>query len=309
VESKQSVSIVIPCFRSDSYLPKLVNEVVFQVSLIENFEFDIILVVDGGPPSTFEVAAELSDRYSNLRVIRLNKNYGQHAAILAGISVSTSDLILTMDDDGQHPAYEIRTLLSHFSSDCDLLYGVPEIDEHSIFRNLASKTVKQFISRFLRIPDVSNLSAFRVFRRGLLNNTAIDKLAIPFVDILLFWNTDRISATKITMEKRLEGKTNYNFRALVKYSLIMVTSYSTRPLRLASIIGAVALSFTAIFSIILTALHFLGRLSVPGFASLSLIIMGLGSIQLVSLGLIGEYIGIIHTKLLGKPTFHIRDFT
>ncbi len=291
------------------YLPKLVNEVVFQVSLMENYIFEIILVVDGGPQSTFEVAAELSNRYSDLRVVRLNKNYGQHAAILAGISVSSSDLILTMDDDGQHPACEIPTLLSHFSGDCDLLYGVPEIDEHTFLRNLASKTVKKFISKFLRIPDASNLSAFRCFRRALLSNTDIDKLAIPFLDILLFWNTDRIFAKKVTMEKRQEGTTNYNFRALVKYSLIMVTSYSTRPLRLASIIGAAALSFTATFSIILTALHFLGKLSVPGFASLSLMIMGLGSIQLISLGLIGEYVGIIHTKLLGKPTFNIRELT
>lgn len=309
MKEKQSVSIVIPCFKSDLYLPKLINDVLTEISKIGDYQFELILVVDGGPSTTFSVASELSKLSPKVRVLRLNKNYGQHAAVLAGVSVSASELIVTMDDDGQHPASEIRNLLSEFSIEHDLIYGIPKVDEHNLFRNLASKLVKLFISRILRTPDVTNLSAFRVFRRSLLSNTDLDRLAVPFIDILLFWNTDRIFATKVRMEKRLEGKTNYSFKALVRYSLIMITSYSTRPLRMASLIGGLTLMFTTSFSLILLSLHFSGSLDVPGFASLSLLIMGIGSIQLISLGLIGEYVGIIHTKLLGKPTFNIRDDT
>ena len=304
---KTSVSIVIPCYKSDLYLPKLVKSISAEIASIESHFFDIILVIDGGLSSTFDVAQELIKTFPNVRVVRLNKNYGQHAALLAGISVSTSELILTMDDDGQHPASEIKELIEHFSTEQDLLYGVPKIDEHNLIRNLASKIVKQFISKVLFVPSAANLSAFRLFRRSLLLNTEIDRLAVPFLDILLFWNTDRIFYRKIRMEKRLEGKTNYNFKTLLKYSISMVTSYSTRPLRAASLIGAIALLGTASFSALLMTLHFSGHLSVPGFASVCLLIMGIGSIQLIFLGLIGEYVGIIHTKLLGKPTFNIRS--
>jgi undecaprenyl-phosphate 4-deoxy-4-formamido-L-arabinose transferase len=307
VTVKSSVSIVIPCYKSDSYLPKLVNSILTEIASIESHVFDIILVIDGGPSSTFDVAQELIKTSPSMRVVRLNKNYGQHAALLAGISVSSSELILTMDDDGQHPASQIKELIEHFSSEQDLLYGVPRVDEHNLIRNFASKLVKIFISKILLIPSASNLSAFRLFRRSLLINTEIDRLAVPFLDILLFWNTDRIFASKIRMEKRLEGKTNYNFKTLLKYSIAMVTSYSTRPLRAASLIGAIALICTGSFSVLLMTLHFLGHLSVPGFASVCLLIMGIGSIQLIFLGLIGEYVGIIHTKLLGKPTFNIRS--
>ena len=263
------------------------------------------MVVDGGPIQTFDVASALSEKFPNIKAVRLNKNYGQHAATLAGVSISNSELILTMDDDGQHPASEIALLLTQFTNEHDLLYGVPHVDEHHLLRNLSSRAVKWFLGKFLKIPNISHLSSFRVFRRSLLSETEIDRLAVPFVDILLFWNTDRIYATRIQMEKRSQGKTNYSFGALVKYSVIMATSYSTRPLRLASLVGIATLILTICFSITLTALHFLGQLQVPGFASLCILISGVGAIQLISLGLIGEYVGVIHTKLLGRPTFKI----
>ncbi len=301
-----SVSIVVPCFRSAPTLPVLVsrlNEVMRRAKV----SYEVILVVDGSPDETWEAASDLAKDNDCVRAIRLARNYGQHNALVAGIRAARHDVIVTMDDDLQHPPEEVPTLLAALTDDLDLVYGLPNEEEHGVVRSLASRLVKAGMAGPVGVRNARLLSAFRAFRTFL--QQGFDQVHGPYtsVDVALSWSTTRVGAVTVRMESRTVGRSGYTVRTLVRHALNMLLGYSTAPLRLVTYFGfLVGLGGLVLLGRLLW-LYFEGTTSVAGFTTITSLITVFCSAQLIAIGVLGEYVGRIHSGGMGRPTYIIRE--
>jgi len=304
----QTLDIIIPVYNSAKTLPKLLEELL-NVSSFQKYDLGIILINDGSVDSSLEVCRTFAASNPKISVVDLMKNYGQHPAIFAGINISQAELIVTMDDDGQHLPSTVPLLLAELTSEIDIVYGVAAKDEHSWFRNLLSKQLKSIIFRGLGIQSSKKTSAFRAIRSDLFREVNWSNLSSGILEVAVSWNTTRIKAIEVPMERRKVGKSNYSIYKLLKFAIAMLISYSIRPLRVATVLGFVGFAF----GLTLTTYYFfasvVNEVKVEGFATLAILISFFGSIQLITLGIIGEYLGKVHERNIGKPQFVIRSIT
>lgn len=301
-----SVSVVIPCYRSARTLPPLVERL---VSVLDGRGevFEILLVVDGSPDDTWEVAAGLADATPGVRAIRLSRNYGQHNALLAGVRLARHDTTVTMDDDLQHLPEQVPVLLDALSEDVELVYGVPRVEEHGWLRSFASRSVKVAIGRGMKIEGAHEISAFRAFHTYLRD--AFAGLVSPDVnlDVALSWATTRATGVTVKMDERAEGASNYTPRMLVRHAMNMILGYSTAPLRFVIYLGAACGVLGVLLLGVILYQYFSNRIQVAGFTTLASMIAIFSSAQMVAIGVLGEYIGRIHQSNAGRPTYVVRE--
>jgi glycosyltransferase involved in cell wall biosynthesis len=303
----QGVSVVIPCYNSEQTLGNLLEDIHLEFKQKCITEYEIILVLDSPRDGTLKVAIDQQKKNEKITILELNKNFGQHAAIFAGLDESKFNFIVTMDDDGQHPVKSVYDLLAPLCGDIDVVYGVATQEEHNLIRSFFSRATKYLTFKLLDIPNAKDLSAFRAFKKMAITGTNFKKLTSGVVDVVLHWNTNKFLTIKVEMSRRTNGKSNYNFYTLTMFAIQMITSYSVKPLRIATMVGLVTFlaSFILLMSIAIQALR--GEIIVAGYASLSLFVLFLGSIQLLTLGLIGEYLGKVHEHSMGKPHFLVKS--
>jgi len=200
-------------------------------------QYEIILVNDDSRDRSWEIISDLCARSSTVRGLNLMRNYGQHNALLCGIRAAQYDVIVTMDDDLQHPPEEIPRLLEQLEQGFDVVYGTPKEQQHGFLRVLASRITRLALSMAIGWELAKNVSAFRVFRTRLRDAFAEYQSPFVSIDVLLTWATTRIGAITVGFEPRRSGASTYTFRRLLRHALDMMTGFSTLPLQLASLIG------------------------------------------------------------------------
>lgn len=297
--------MVVPAYRSAASLPELVRELE-PVLEAATAQYELILVDDGSSDGTWDVIQELAQGREWIKGVRLMRNYGQHNALLCGIRRARFELILTMDDDLQHPPEEIPKLLERLGPETDVVYGTPAVEQHGLWRDVATQVTKFALQSAMGAPIARKASAFRVFRTQLRDAFATYDAPYVSVDVLLTWATTRFDAIKVRQQPRAMGASNYTFRKLVVHALNMLTGFSTWPLRLASMIG---FFFTLVGTLAL--FYVIGRFlitggSVPGFPFLASMIAIFSGAQLFALGIMGEYLGRMHARSMQQPTYTVR---
>jgi undecaprenyl-phosphate 4-deoxy-4-formamido-L-arabinose transferase len=305
--TRPQVSVVIPCYVTGNRIERLFSSIEASLSRTAVTTYEIIFVVDGSPDDTWDYVSKVCKLNENAHGVRLMRNFGQHAALLAGIRKATGEIIVTMDDDFQHDPDDIPKLLSALTSEYDLVYGVSSMEEHSFFRNAASQTYKWVAQHFLGMQNARNMSAFRAFRRELASG--FDQTEDPFapIDVLLSWTTTRIRKEEVEMHDREDGVSGYTVRKLISHAINDVTGYSTKPLRIVTTLGLVVFGISFLLLIGLIVNYLTGKIMVAGYASLAIMIALFSGAQLLSLGVIGEYLGKIHKRNMGMPRYVIRD--
>ena len=283
-----------------------------MTSLVDKGAIDawqVILVVDGSLDDTGKVAAGLARNDVAVTAAELHRNYGQHSALLAGIRLAEYDVIVTMDDDLQHPPEEIGALLQPLSDESvDLVYGIPVVEEHGVFRSAASRFVKAALSA-TGVTNAQWVGAFRAFRTQLREAFAEASDPTPNIDVFLSWGTTGVRSASVRMEKRTIGRSGYSFSKLVRHTMNMVTGYGTLPLRLATWLGFCfgGLGFVALAYALIT--YVTGVTTQPGFTTTIALIAVFSGAQLVTIGVIGEYVGRSHFRSMNKPAYFIRTIT
>lgn len=301
------ISVVIPCYRSEATLPTLVeglHSVLGAHTLIDDYE--VLLVVDGSPDGTADVARALAE-HPRVGATVLRRNYGQHNALLAGIRRAKYEVVVTMDDDLQHKPESVPVLLVALEeSGADLIYGVAAEEEHGFWRSLASRTVKRGLG-LAGVPRADDVSALRAFRADLRDG--FSAIGDPYVsiDVLLSWTTTSISSVRVEMKEREYGASNYSTRSLVRHALNMVTGYSTLPLRVVAWLGAlVGLVGFALLAVVVSR-YFAGDTEIVGWTSTVSAIAIFSGTQMISVAVLGEYVGRLHMRSMQRPTYVIRD--
>ena len=301
-----SLSIVVPVYNGEKSITELIKRI--QLILEESAPiYEIILINDGSSDLSWNVITKLVKSNKNVVGINLMRNYGQHNALLVGIQRAKFDIIVTIDDDLQHPPEEIPKLINLISEGYDVVYGKPEKRSHSAWRNMSSKILKAVLKIVLGAEMGSQSSAFRAFRSILRDGFKNFTDAQLSIDVLLSWSAAKITSVSVEHEKRFHGKSGYTFKKLYKLAFNMLTGYSTLPLRIASTVGFCTslLGLTMFFYVVIRRL--VQTSYVPGFAFISSEIALFAGLQLFAIGVIGEYLSRIHFRTMGKPPYVIRE--
>ena len=304
---RRSISVVTPVYNGEASVAELcrrLEEVLPRVAT----QYEVILVNDGSRDRSWEVISELSSRLPTVRGLNLMRNYGQHNALLCGIRAAKYEVIVTMDDDLQHPPEEIPRLLARLEEGFDVVYGAPKTEQNGPMRAIASRITRLALRSAVGADVAKNVSAFRIFRTQLREAFAGYQTPFVSIDVLLTWATTRFGATTVPFQKRFSGSSNYTFVKLVRYALDMMTGFSTAPLQLASLIGFTCTLF-GIGVLIYVFVRYCLEGSVPGFPFLASIIAIFSGAQLFALGVIGEYLARMHFRSMKRPAYVVRATT
>lgn len=305
---RPELSIVIPVYRSQGTLGQLHTRLVASLEANGN-TFEIILVEDCGGDGSWRIIEELAAKDYRVRGLRLARNYGQHNALLCGIRSARSETIITIDDDLQNPPEEIPKLLSKLSEGHDVVYGSPRSETHGFFRDLASKITKLALQAAMGAETARKASAFRAFRTRLRD--AFNEYRGPSVniDVLLTWGTTRFTSVDVQQDKRIVGISGYSLKKLVNHAINMMTGFSVLPLQIASVLGLVFGSLGLSILIYIFYNYIATGGSVPGFTFLASMIAIFSGVQLLALGIIGEYLARMHFRSMERPPYSLLECT
>ena len=301
----KNLSIIIPTYNSEDSLKELSNRLYIVLENLTD-SYEIIFINDSSTDSTSQILDSLSNSNPNISQIELNKNFGQHNALLCGIRQAKYEVVVTLDDDLQNPPEEIPKLLEKLDQGFDVVYGYPKIEKHGIFRNWASVITKMALKTTMGVENAVNVSAFRVFRTDLRDAFSDYKGSFISIDVLLSWGTTSFSALPVNHEQRVKGKSNYTFRKLVRHAVNMVTGFSVLPLQIASMIGFLLSLFGFVVLVYVVGRFFFQGSPVPGFPFLASIIAIFSGAQLLGIGIIGEYLARMHFRTMDKPQYFIK---
>lgn len=301
------ISIAIPCYKSSKTIGKVVDEIRTVFKEHPEHDYQIVLVNDYPHDSTFSVIKELCDGDDKITGINLSKNFGQSAAKLAAVPYTKGDVVVFMDDDGQHPAEGIFPLVDKINEGYDVVYAHFKQKKHSFFKRVTSKiNAKIAEMNGTRIKGV-HVSSFYAISRFAAD--AYENYDSPFPSVMGYLNTvvDKVTDIEMPHRPRMEGQSNYSFKKLLKLWLTGFTNFSVMPLRFIAGLGG----FTALFGFILGFVMIIRKLIRPhlaaGYTSTIAVILFIGGIILIALGLIGEYIGRIYMTVSNLQPSRIRQ--
>lgn len=300
------ISAVVPVYNSEATLAELVARTARVLPELAK-QFELILVNDGSQDRSWDVICALAAEHAWVRGINLMRNYGQHNALLAGIRAAQYEVIVTLDDDLQNPPEEIPKLLEKLAEGYDVVYGSPQKQQHGFWRNMASQMTKLALQSVMGVAAARSVSSFRAFRTVVRDAFSNHQSASVSIDVLLAWGTVSFGAVAVQHVPRSAGISNYTFSKLVTHALNMVTGFSVLPLRLASYIGFTFSLFGLCVLGFVVGRYLLEGESVPGFPFLASIIAIFSGAQLLSLGVIGEYLARIHLRTMEHPAYTIRN--
>ena len=301
-----TVSVVIPVYRAEQTLPDLYRQLCDAMAEITP-AFEIIFVEDAGGDGSWPIIAELARSDQRVRGIRMSRNYGQHNALLCGIRAAKHEIVVTMDDDLQHPVSEIRPMLGALTPEYDVVYGAPLAEQHGLLRDLASRMTKMALAGAMGAETARNTSAFRVFRTRLREGFSGYRSSSVSIDVLLIWSTTRFTAIKVRHAPRTKGVSGYTPGKLIRHAANLMTGFSTLPLQIASLVGFVFVFFGLTVLVYVLANYIIRGAAVPGFAFLASIIAIFSGAQLFALGIFGEYLARMHFRSMDRPPYLVGE--
>ena len=304
-----NLSIIIPVYNSEGILDELISQIISEIkSNIDTIQkFEIILVNDKSVDKSWEKIKELSKRYKEIRGINLSKNFGQHNALIAGIKNSNGDYLITMDDDLQHSPKYISEIVLKLKEGFDVCYTKYNNNKYSLFKKLGSVVNDKIANIVLKKPKDIYLSSFKGIKKNIINE--IKKFDSPhvYLDGIILNVTNNIGTINIEHNERMFGSSGYSFGKLFSLWLKVFTNSSIFPLRVASITGFVLTLISLIFAVFLIILKMNNPEIQQGWTSLMTFIFFFSGVQLLALGIIGEYIGRIFVNLNHKPQYIIKE--
>jgi len=302
-----NLSVVIPTFRSPTTLGELVERILGVAVWTD--ESEILIVDDGNTDETWDVIASLAARYACVRGFRLQQNVGQHAALLCGIRTAKDDVVVKVDDDLQNPPEEMSRLLEALTEDVDVVIGRPNLASHSRFRRVTSDWSKKVLARSLGYRNATLISPFRLFRTRLRGSFGSQLGPNVSIDALWALASNRFKSVSVKHDARKSGESNYSLKRLFDFFLTNATSASVVPLQLATKVGAMALLISSGLLVVTVSRRLIFGDVVTGFPFLASLIAATSGVQLLMLGVLGQYIGHIYFRVIGAPSYVVLQET
>ena len=303
-EGEIMISIVIPCYNSHKTITRVVNDIDKVMEGRE--EYEIILVNDCSPDNTIDVINDLCNAKPYITGVDLVRNFGQHAALMAGFHYVKGDIVVCMDDDGQTPAEEIWKLIDKVKEGHDAVYAKYGNKQHSFYRNLGSKLNDIMADMMLGKPKDLYVSSYFAVKRFMIDEMIKYQNPYPYVIGLVLRSTKDIVNVDVNHRERMEGTSGYTLGKLINLWMNGFTAFSVKPLRIATCFGGVMAVFGFLYGFITVIRKLLGLNYIMGYSGIITILTIIGGILLLMLGIIGEYIGRIYISLNNSPQYIVR---
>ncbi len=302
------ISFVIPCYRSEQTIEGVVEEInsVCQ-GIMEGYDHEIILVNDCSPDNTISVIKSLCDKYSFITGIDFARNFGQHSALMAGLRESKGDIVICLDDDGQTPPMECVKLIKALEDGADVAYARYSHKKHSLFRNFGSYVNEEMARFMLDKPKELYVSSYFATKRFVVDDMIRYENSYPYVIGLVLRSTRNIVNVDVDHRSREVGNSGYTLKKLLGLWMNGFTSFSVKPLRIATVMGCIASMLGFIYGIIVIVQKIILPDRVLGFSSLMSVLVFFGGMIMIMLGLIGEYVGRIYISMNASPQYVIRE--
>lgn len=303
------ISFVIPCYRSGETLPGVVKEIRDTMGKLNDYAYEIVLVNDCSPDDTFEVIKKLCRENNNITGISLAKNFGQHGALMAGFHYAKGDITICLDDDGQTPAEEAGKLIEAIEGGADVVYARYVHKHHSGFRNFGSHVNEVMTRIMLGKPKDLYVSSYFAARRFVVEEIIRYEHAYPYVIGLVLRTTKNIVNVEVNHRDRWAGTSGYNLRKLFGLWFNGFTAFSVKPLRIATVSGAVFAGLGFLYGIytIIKKIFINPPGLVTGFSALMSVLVFMGGMLMLMLGLVGEYMGRMYLSMNRSPQYVIRE--
>lgn len=302
----EKISFIIPCYRSERTVTQVIDEIITVVSQRE-YDYEIIAVNDASPDSVLQVLLGIAERNSKIKVIDLAINAGQQAAMMAGMQYMTGDYAVFLDDDYQCPTDHLWQLLQPLYEGADVSCAKYGYKSESLFRNFGSWLNDLMYRSLLHKPKDLQLSNFVAVKRFVVDKMLEYKNPYPYVDGLLLRTTSRIVNVPMSDRKRLYGKSNYTLGKLIKLVLNGFTSFSIKPLRIATVSGMFCSMGGLIYMIYIIVSRLIRSDIDAGYSSIMAVNLFIGGFIMMLLGMIGEYVGRMYICLNNSPQYVVRD--
>lgn len=303
------VSFVIPCYRSAKTIGAVVEEIRETMDKIQGYSYDIILVNDCSSDNTFDVIRDLCGRYQNIVGLNLAKNFGQHAALMAGLRRSDGDIVVCLDDDGQTPANEVGKLLDGLAQGHDVVYASYGNKKHSAFRNFGTWMNDIMTRVMLGKPKDLHVTSYFAAKRYIVDSMLQYENSYPYVIGLVLRATKNIINVPVEHRSREVGTSGYTMKKLLALWFNGFTAFSIIPLRAATVSGAVFAVMGFLYGIYTIIKKFVNPAVPMGFSSTMSAIVFIGGMLMLMLGLVGEYIGRIYISINHSPQYVIKEET
>lgn len=301
------VSFVIPCYRSENTLPAVIEEIKVTMQNMEGYTYEIVLVNDSSPDRTIDTIRAMCDRYSNVTGVDLAKNFGQHAALMAGMRQAKGDIIVCLDDDGQTPADEVGKLLDKLNEGYDVVYASYGKKKHSLFRNFGSKVNELMTRVMLGKPKELYISSYFAAKRFIVDDMLRYEHSYAYVIGLVLRATKNIANVEVKHRSRTEGTSGYTLKKLLSLWFNGFTAFSIKPLRVATVIGTLCACGGFLYGVYTIVKRLLLPDIQAGFSALMSMLVFMGGMIMLMLGLIGEYIGRIYISMNNSPQYVVRE--
>lgn len=300
------ISIVIPVYNGARTISPLVRKV---IATLEKDPLQVVLVNDGSVDDSHEQCLNLAGQFpGQVTYVNLSRNFGEHNAVMAGLSHARGDYVVIMDDDFQNPPEEVTALVERAKEGgFDVVYSYYEKKRHSRFRNMGSSFHNAMATYLLKKPRDLYLSSFKCLNRFVVDEVVKYKGPYPYLDGLVLRCTRSIGTVKVRHESRMEGASGYTLKKLLRLWLNMFLNFSILPLRMSSLMG-LALSTLGAFIGIFVIIEKIVHPEVPmGWPSIIVLMTTFSGVQLLILGLLGEYVGTMFLGQNQTPQYIVRE--
>lgn len=305
-QTAPDLSLVIPVFNGSRTIRPLVEHI---TEIFGSTSFEIVLVNDGSTDDSELVCGQLAERFPQTVVfMHLSRNFGEHNAVLAGFKQARGRYVAVLDDDGQNPPEEVKRMLDELKrKNYDVIYGHYIEKQHSAFRNLGSRFNDRIATLMLHKPKDLYLSSFKVMNRFVVDEIIKYRGPYPYTDGLIYRVTRNLGQIPVEHRASLVGPSRYTFHTLIRLWLNMFLNFSIKPLRLSIYVGLLTscLSVVALIAIVIDRLWLTPNLTLGIPTVLGTIVL-LAGIQLMILGLVGEYLGRLYLDHTGTPQYVVR---
>ena len=300
-------SIIVPCYCSGDWLDQLVQRVVGTMDSLGD-SYEIILVNDASPDSTWGSISELANENETVRGIDLMFNTGQFRTIICGLQHARGDYIILLDDDFQNPPEEIPKLIEKMRTcpELDCVMGEYAKKQHSLIRNLGSDLYRIIIAKLYRMPTSTKLTSFVIMKQQLAEAMCMHGTVSPVIGALIYRTTNRVANTPVVHHERVAGESGYSFLSLIRIVLDNVFSASVLPLRLLTFFGSLSVMGGFVLASYYVIRYLSGGIGAPGFMTQVILIIFFGGMSLFSIGLLGEYLIRIIDEVRRPPRYVVR---
>lgn len=300
------ISIVLPCYNEESNIDEIYSRLTAVMRTLRE-EYELIFIDDGSTDRTLAKLIDLSHVDKSVKVKELSRNFGHQAALCAGLDHSSGDAVIMMDADLQHPPELIPVLLERWQAGYDIVYtirkdpaGIP------LFKRITAKVFYKIMNALAKVRIPENSADFRLLDKRVVETFRSIEEKTKFFRGLINWVGFRQSPVEYDAQPRFAGKTKYTLSKMVKFAFDGITSFSTFPLHVATILGSLVSCFSFLYGAYAIYIRIFTGEAVPGWTSILVAVLFLGGAQLLCLGIIGEYLNRVYTETKARPIYIIR---